>query len=149
MPKGIKGFQKGHKIQSPYKFPKGNTFGGDYWRGKKHTKKSLQKMSKSQKGNRNNWRGGIFTDYRGYVRIFTKTHPYRGKNNYVSQHRLVMEAHIGRYLEHKEQVHHINNIRNDNRIENLKIVTCSEHNKIHKRFAGLKRNKLGQFIKKH
>lgn len=49
----------------------------------------------------------------------------------VAQHRHVMEQFIGRPLHSTELVHHINGNRQDNRIENLQLVTKSEHGKIH------------------
>jgi hypothetical protein len=52
--------------------------------------------------------------------------------NNIKVHRTIMEDHIGRKLLSTEIVHHINQDRFDNRIENLKIVSRSEHNKIHK-----------------
>lgn len=53
-------------------------------------------------------------------------------------HRIIMEEHIGRKLLPTEIVHHINNDKLDNRIENLQIVSRSEHNKIHKFFSSRK-----------
>lgn len=77
--------------------------------------------------NNGRWKGGIMKK-QGYVLVRTEGHPNAEKRGkYVEQHILVMEKCLGRYLTKDEVIHHINGIRDDNRIENLQLVTRSEH----------------------
>ncbi len=78
------------------------------------------------------WKGGR-TKSRGYVYIFSPNHPNKNNRDYVFEHRLVMEKYLGRYLTKEEVVHHINGIRDDNKIKNLQLMTNSEHIKLHQK----------------
>lgn len=65
------------------------------------------------------WKGGQDGD--GYIRTYKPDHPHCDCGKCVREHRLVMEKHLGRFLNPEEVVHHINDIRDDNRIENLML----------------------------
>lgn len=79
----------------------------------------------------------------GYVMRKAPYHPYANSRGYVPEHRLVMENQINRYLvPRKELVHHINGVRDDNRIENLQLTNPKDHARGH---IG-SRNKNGRFI---
>jgi hypothetical protein len=47
-----------------------------------------------------------------------------------NQHRWIMMQALGRRLAANEHVHHINGIKTDNRLENLQVLTNSEHHRI-------------------
>ena len=81
------------------------------------------------------WKGGRTVNDQGYVYILNHEHPFADRHGYVREHRLVMEKHLGRYLEPKEVVHHINHQRSDNRLENLRLY---QTNGLHKRTEGWK-----------
>ena len=93
------------------------------------------KNSKAKKGNKNPaWKGGRIKTYAGYIIIHSPNHPNRDIKGYVLEHRIVMETHLGRTLLGSEVVHHVNNIKDDNRIENLLLFsTTGEHTSFHKK----------------
>jgi len=78
-----------------------------------------------------NFNGGKYIDDKGYVRVLMPEHPYEN-HGYVYEHRLVMEKILGRYLEPWETVHHINEIKVDNREENFFLTTVGEHSALHR-----------------
>jgi hypothetical protein len=67
----------------------------------------------------------------GYIAVYFPDHPKSSSYGYIMEHDLIMECLIGRHLKSNECVHHINKIRNDNRKENLKLMTLSEHMSLH------------------
>lgn len=107
-------------------------------KGNKHSKEVKRKMSEIAKGKYKreknpNWGGGKYKDKDSYILVLCPTHPYCDSKGYVREHRLKVEAHIGRVLLPTEIVHHIGD-KTDNRIENLMLFSNqSEHIKYHRR----------------
>lgn len=62
----------------------------------------------------------------GYVLIHRPDHPNSHKNGYILEHTFIVSEHIGRPLKKGENIHHINGIRDDNRIENLELWSRSQ-----------------------
>jgi len=95
----------------------------------KEWRDNLSKNHANRKGeNHPMWKGGRNKNDAGYILVYKPHHPYSGYYGQVREHRLVMEKKIGRYLKPKEVVHHINGIKDDNRIENLMLF---KNNKQH------------------
>ena len=78
------------------------------------------------------WRGGRIkaNGNEDYIMIYKPEHPNCDKRGYILEHRLLMEQKLGRLLTSMEVVDHINGVKNDNRIDNLRLFnTHSEHMK--------------------
>ena len=110
-------------------------------------KSHFSKWNKTHKGkNHPKWKGGRRFNSYGYILIHSPDHPYRNNDNCVLEHRLIMERKIGRYLTSKDHVHHINGNITDNRVENLELMTRSQHIGFHskKRYPKYKNKLIGK-----
>ena len=63
---------------------------------------------------------------------------------YCYEHVAVMVKHLGRALLDNESVHHRNENKTENKLENLELLTDSAHAKHHSKLRG--RDKLGRFL---
>ena len=71
------------------------------------------------------WKGGTYQHGYKEVKIQPENplYPMAKISGYIKEHRLVMAQSLGRLLTSTEVVHHINGIRDDNRLENLELIS--------------------------
>lgn len=72
------------------------------------------------------WKGGRFQRSDGYIMIWNSE-----KQEYELEHRAMMENYLNIELETYEHVHHKNEIKNDNVIENFEIKLIADHTRYH------------------
>lgn len=112
--------------------------GGHYGRGRWWVRKWMQHYGitipgrvSAQMGERSHlWKGGRRKHAAGYIQVKRRDHPHAGKDGYVMEHRLVMEAHLGRYLTADEEVHHLDGVKSNNQLENLQVLSVTEHRRL-------------------
>lgn len=84
------------------------------------------------------WKGGIVKHSSGYLMVKMLGHPRANQEGYIWQHTLVAEKILGKFLPPKAVVHHVNGIKDDNRLANL--VICENepyHQMLHRRKRAL------------
>lgn len=108
-----------------------------------HSAETKAKLSLTSTGKRNgNWKGGKVSDGHGYLQVKLLPGdfflPMANQNRYVQEHRLVVAKALGRCLHLWEIVHHKHTRypagsiedKQDNRIDNLQLVTDDRHKQI-------------------
>lgn len=68
---------------------------------------------------------------KGYACVKCPDHPRANSVGYVRRAILIAEAYAGRPIDTTEHVHHINRITDDDRPENLQILTAADHMRLH------------------
>ena len=95
------------------------------------------------KGDKNaSWKGGRTISSYGYVLIYSPDHPFANGDGNIFEHRRVAERFLlneensvaingKKYLSPEYEVHHKNENKTDNSVENLVVLTKSEHRSLH------------------
>ena len=104
---------------------------------------------RTKKAKGNHWRGGRILS-NGYVYIHSPEHPRHDVRGYVPEHRLVMEAQLGRFLEPDEHVHHKDHDKENNDPQNLMITDVVTHGSMEgKRARGIPKLKARKIPEKY
>ena len=64
--------------------------------------------------------------------VYAPTHPFRDKDRFVPEHRIVLEKKLGKIIDPEiYEVHHKDQDVRNNKLSNLELLTHSEHRRIH------------------
>lgn len=108
----------------------------EYMKGEKNHQYGL-------KGNLNSsWKSDKKVSYYGYILVRCLDHPFKNSDDMVFEHRLIAEQYLlndensveingKKYLKPELIVHHKDKNRKNNSVENLEIMSLSEHTSMH------------------
>lgn len=74
-------------------------------------------------------------DKKGYMRVYRPDHPGANKSGFAKRHHVVWWLTTGQTCPIGMNIHHLNHIKTDDRIDNLAMMTHGEHSSHHARQA--------------
>ena len=108
----------------------------EYMKGEKNHQYGLR-------GSKNaSWKSDKKITHYGYIKIRCLDHPFKDCDGFVFEHRLIAEKYLlndensieingKKYLKPEYTVHHIDENKLNNDVNNLKVMTLSEHTSFH------------------
>ena len=91
-----------------------------------------QNRSNARKGEKSaSWKGGRKRTNKGYISIMMPEHRRADANGYALEHIVVFENACGITIPDDCCIHHLNGIKDDNRIENLCMMQRKAHTVFH------------------
>lgn len=99
---------------------------------KRDCETKFKNRSISQKGCKTSrWKGGVKINKQGYRLIYKPEHNRANNSGYVLEHIVVFEDSTQITIPPNCCIHHLNGIKDDNRIENLCMMTHAGHTIFH------------------
>ena len=116
------------KKARPRKYIYGHSPIGRFFVGFKHKEESKIMMSLNRSGDKHwHWNGGKYMSSKGYYYRYKPSHHFATDDGYIMEHRLVWEEYYNAILMPWADVHHKNENKQDNRIENLQAMMHGLH----------------------
>lgn len=99
---------------------------------------AAKERGRRQRGDKNpRWQGARIINPKGYALLWMPKHPRADRNGRVFEHIVVAEKMLGRPIRVGEPVHHENDKKDDNRPENLSVMSHKKHLGLHLKITGL------------